>query len=477
MGSERPIRPAPQPDAQRRRQAGASSGKPVHRPHRPSEAGAAARPRPAADRSRQRQHTDAARPVRPRSPQPQKQGTHTVSAAKQPAKRRNMTLKEKLIIAASFIGAIILCTVMVLNMKILPYTAKDSFGREYSTRISLMQKLRNWQPFLEIDGELESKEYDMTPKAEGDHGDDGLDLDQIIEGQFTVLFLGTDESRSNTDVIMLALFDIRGNYIHILQIPRDTFVPAFTSFEAGKINSVYTLGNQEKQPIQRVVDCLETSFRIPIDRYITTSCSDIAEIVDLVGGVPIDMPYKITYEADKIIEKGEQVLNGQQAEWMVRFRHDYTEGDIGRMKAQRIFMAAAMAKASDIGSIEMLGYINTIVDKKLIGSNLTVDEMSKLADFASSIGMERISMHMLPGEGYNYYPPNPQTNIKFYSVWAMHKQAIIDLLNTYFRPYFEPEYTLPIIEPLSPDQYQSTMYDDDSTNFQRIEDGDTFMGT
>jgi LCP family protein required for cell wall assembly len=305
--------------------------------------------------------------------------------------------------------------------------------------------------------------------------DDGLDLDQIQEGQFGVLFLGTDESRSNTDVMMLAMFDIRANEIHILQIPRDTFVPGYTSFEAGKINSVYKLGNPDKQPVQRVVDCLETLFRVPIDRYITTSCNDIAEIVDLIGGVPIDMPYTITYEADKIINQGRQVLSGQQAEWMVRFRHDYSEGDIGRMKAQRIFMAAAMAKISEIGSIEMLGYINKIVDKKLIGSNLTVDEISKLSDFASTIGMEKITMHMLPGEGYNYYPPDPG-EIEYYSVWMMHKQPVIDLLNQYFRPYFEPENDLPIVEMLTPDQYQSTLYDNDMTDFQRIEDGDTFMG-
>ena len=84
----------------------------------------------------------------------------------------------------------------------------------------------------------------------------------------------------------------------------------------------FGLGNPNKAPVQRVVDCLETVFKVPIDRYITTSCSDIGQIVDIVGGVPINMPYKITYEADKIIEKGEQVLNGQKAEWMVRFRHD-----------------------------------------------------------------------------------------------------------------------------------------------------------
>lgn len=402
-------------------------------------------------------------------------GAKAAAAAKK--QNNNRRIKKALIILAALILAIIL----ILHLPLIPYTTMDHQGNENTTRISLMQKLRNWQPFLDIDGELESKTYSMEPKKEIEGVkdgviDDGLDLDQIQEGQFGVLFLGTDESRSNTDVIMLALFDVRGNEIHILQIPRDTFVPGYTSFEAGKLNSVYTLGNPNKTPVQRVVDCLETLFKVPIDRYVTTSCGDIAEIVDIIGGVPIDMPYTITYEADKIINQGQQVLNGQQAEWMVRFRHDYTEGDIGRMKAQRIFMAAAMAKVCDINSIEMLGYINKIVDRKLIGSNLTVDEISKLSDFASTIGMDKITMHMLPGEGYNYYPPNPQSDIEYYSVWLMHKQPVTDLLNKYFRPYFEAEPELPIVEMLTPDEYRSTLYDDDMTDFQRLEDGDTFMG-
>lgn len=397
-------------------------------------------------------------------------------------KRRRMNTKERIMTVVIIAAAVFLIVVMFLNMKIIPAVQYDQFGREIPVRISLMDKFRNWTPFIDVDGELESKDYSIEQKSEIEgvtNGRifDGLELDQIQEGQFTVLFLGTDESRSNTDVMMLAMFDIRGNQIHILQIPRDTFVPGYTTFEAYKINSVYTLGDQGKKPVQRVVDCLESIFKIPIDRYVTTSCTDIVEIVDLIGGIPIDMPYKITYEADKIIEEGKQTLNGQQAEWMVRFRHDYSEGDIGRMKAQRIFMAAAMEKVCDIGTLELMSYVDTIIDKKLIGSNLTVDEIGKLSDFATSIGMDRISMYMLPGEGYNYYPPMPSSGIEFYSVWTMHKQPIIRLLNDHFRPYLVEEHDLPIPELVTEGNYRSTLYDEDSANFEDIGNGEGFDGS
>ena len=430
-----------------------------------------------------KRETDEPRRSRP-VPETEQVRAHSSKKHKKKKKRRRMNGKERVGIVFAIAAALFLCIMMVLNMKLIPVTEYDQFGRviEPARRISVMEKFRAWQPFIEIDGELESKEYSFAPTQEVIQTpkgmfDDGLDLDQIQEGQFAVLFLGTDESRSNTDVIMLAMFDIRNNQIHILQIPRDTFVPGYTSFEACKLNSVYTQGTPEKAPVQRVVDCLEMTFRIPIDRYVTTSCSDIGKIVDIIGGVPIDMPYDILYEADKEIKKGKQVLNGQQAEWMVRFRHDYSEGDIGRMKAQRIFMAAAMKKVCDINSIEMLSYINKIVDRKLIGSNLTVDEISKLSDFASSIGMDRITMHMLPGEGYDYYPPNPQYGIEKYSVWMMHKQPVIRMLNDYFRPYFEDEKELPIADLLGPGRYLNTTYDEDMADFASIDNGsNTFNG-
>ena len=398
------------------------------------------------------------------------------STARPHISRRRMSFKERIILTVSVIGALALCTVMVLHVKLIP---ADAGG--YTARISLLEKFRQWQPFLEADGALESKDYDLRLKTDAaetrPQPENSIpDLSTVVEGQFTVLFLGMDETRSNTDVIMLALFDLRENCVQILQIPRDTFVPGFTSFEACKLNSVYARGNPKRPPVQRVVDCLEAIFRIPIDRYVCASCGDIAEIVDLIGGVPVDMPYRINYETGKVIEAGEQVLSGEQAEWLVRFRHDYTEGDIGRMKAQRIFLAAAMRKMSSLGAAELLRAVDQIEDRQLIGSDLTVDELTKLAALASAAGTQRITMHLLPGEGTRYAPPLPQNDIPYYSVWTMHRQPVIDLLNQHFRPYTAAEDDLPVAELLTPDRYQCTKYDSDCTDFQSIAEEQQFIG-
>ncbi len=400
-------------------------------------------------------------------------------------KRRKMNWKERIGVVFAIGAALTVCVVALLNTPLLDYSGPDETGNQINMKVSLLRKFKLSKPFEELDGTLESKVYSLEIKEEADDVlepgekpfDDGLDLNQIREGQFSVLFLGMDESRSNTDVMMLVMFDIAANQINILQIPRDTFVPDYTAFEAGKINSVYSMGSGDGSGVQRVVDCIEDMFQIPIDRYVTTGCNDIVRIVDLIGGIPINMPYTIEYEPGKTIYEGEQVLDGQKSEWMVRYRHGYNEGDIGRMKAQRIFMAAAMKKVCDIGTIELMRYMNTIVDEKLIGSNLSIDEMSKLSDFAVNIGMEKIAMYMLPGEGYNYTPPDWK-DYDLYSVWSIHKDPTIDLLNTYFRPYYKPIFQLPNVKELVwSTEYKNTSYDNDSTTFAALDSGDTFDGT
>ena len=84
-------------------------------------------------------------------------------------------------------------------------------------------------------------------------------------------------------------------------------------------------------------------------------------------------------------------------------------------------------------------------------------------------------MFMLPGEGYNYYPED-WVHYDHYSVWSVHKEPTIDLLNKYFRPYYQPVFKLPIRELVTAGNYQNTMYDNDDITFEEIENGDTFNG-
>ncbi len=369
--------------------------------------------------------------------------------------------------------ALTLCivTLMVCNAPIVEYTSSDG-----TQNVSILTYLKKWQPLVAQEGTLAKTDNsslslnlnlssDVDPDA-----DDGLDLDQIIEGQYTILFLGFDSEENGSgdlhDVNYLIQFDLFAGTMNILQIPRDSYMPNYTRSSTNKFNSIYTLGDSSVSNIQRVVDAVQESFGIPIDAYVTTTCDNIVDIVDIIGGIPINMPYTIVYETGKVIYQGEQTLNGTQSEWFVRYRKGYDEGDIGRVKAQRIFLAAAMHKVIDMGTVSLMSALTKIYNQELLYTDLSIEQISMLADFAGTLDMDSVSVFMVPGEGAT---ANGQ------SIWSIHKSAALEIINTYFRPYQDDlEYDdSTIVEWVSEGNYLSTDNDDTAQSLGEIYGDDT----
>ena len=199
-----------------------------------------------------------------------------------------------------------------------------------------------------------------------------------------------------------------------------------------------------------------------MDAYLTTTCDNVAEIVDLIGGIPINMPFKMVFEADKVIPEGEQTLNGQQAEWMLRFRHGYQNGDIGRVQGQRLFMAAAMKKLISMNSLQIMSVTNKVYDQELIGTDMSLEDVARLADLAGTIDMDHVHVFMLPGES---------ATVQGQSVWSVHKKAALNLVNRYFRTQqvpLKPDQST-LIEYIQEGSYRVTDYDKDGESLQDVD--------
>ena len=73
---------------------------------------------------------------------------------------------------------------------------------------------------------------------------------------------------------------------------------------------------------------------------------------------------------------------------------------------------------------------------------------------------------MVPGEGAIYYAPDGNE----YDVFSVHKQATIDMLNEYYRPY-QSDMTssdTAIVELIT--DYSYTGYDDTGSTFDELEE-------
>lgn len=154
-----------------------------------------------------------------------------------------------------------------------------------------------------------------------------------------ILVLGRDAAAGLTDVMILVSMDTEQNTMHIVQLPRDTYAN-YTTKNYKKLNGAYrTLGGVG------VTEFVGHHMGIPVDRYVCVDLAIFGELVDALGGVPIHIPADMDYDdpAQSLhihLNAGDQVLNGEQAQMFVRFRSGYASADLGRMDAQKLFLAA-----------------------------------------------------------------------------------------------------------------------------------------
>jgi hypothetical protein len=130
-------------------------------------------------------------------------------------------------------------------------------------------------------------------------------------------------------------------------------------------------------------------------------------------------------------------------------------------------MQKILSIVKDEGRLKLYSYLNTIYKKKWIATNMSVDDLSKLADFGSTLTTENVSVNMVPGEDAAYIGSDGQE----YSIYSIHKRATVDMLNEYFRPYQRPMLLSEsnIMEFVSEYEYQYELYDDTGITFKDLE--------
>ena len=213
---------------------------------------------------------------------------------------------------------------------------------------------------------------------------------------YNFLVMGKDQTSGLFDVIIVVSYDTEKQQINALQIPRDTYA-SYTSSAYRKINgAVYSLGGEEA-----FAEFLSSTLGIKIDHYVTTDLDTIAKTIDKLGGidvfVPEDMKYKDPYQDLTIdIKAGRQRLNGIEATHFLRYRSGYVTGDLGRLDAQKIFLAALVKKILIESELsDMIGVAISILGD--VKSDLTVADCVFFVSKISELEIENIGFMTMPG--------------------------------------------------------------------------------
>lgn len=201
---------------------------------------------------------------------------------------------------------------------------------------------------------------------------------------FTMLLLGIDSEQDdirksssfNGDTIMMVTFDPETLSTTMFSIPRDTYVKMACGGRTTKINHASWGGTS------CMVKTVENLTGIKIDYYAKINFKGVVDLVNILGGINIDVPVKFCEQnsdrqwGDKTIclEPGMQKLDGEQALALARHRKTLPLGDFQRGQNQQLVVEGMIGSLKNVKSVEDFYKILDTIGKNM-DTNMTTEEM------------------------------------------------------------------------------------------------------
>lgn len=262
--------------------------------------------------------------------------------------------------------------------------------------------------------------------------------------EIKVLILGvsTDTDAELTDTIMIASYNPNTQKANLLSIPRDTFTGKNPkkAVASQKINSLY---NINKTP-DKTLAAVNELTGLDIKYYVVVKTEALIKLVDAIGGVKFNVPMRMKYTDTSQnlvidLEEGEQLIDGNKAEQLLRFRHndyqkgvgmtsypsEYGDNDFGRMRTQRDFIIATLKQTLKPSNIFKIGQILEIANEN-VDTKLELSFVKDYIPYAVELDTENITSATLPGTT----PDVSTTN--GVSVFVADKKASKELIQSMF---------------------------------------------
>ena len=213
------------------------------------------------------------------------------------------------------------------------------------------------------------------------------------------LLLGVDERSGDvgrSDTIMMLSANLATKRIGLVSVPRDSKVDMI-KYGSTKVNHAYAYGG-----ITLAKQTIEKLLNVKADHYFVINFSAFKKIIDLLGGVDLDvekdMYYRDDYDGENglviDLQKGQQHLDAEKAIEYVRYRDE--EGDIGRVKRQQKFLNAVLAKFTSPSTILKIPSIIKEV-RNSIQTDMSFADMVEYLSFLKNGTDYKTTAFMVPG--------------------------------------------------------------------------------
>jgi len=186
---------------------------------------------------------------------------------------------------------------------------------------------------------------------------------EVIEGEemIHILLIGQDrrggQGRQRSDAMILCSLDTRTKTLTMTSFLRDLYVQ-IPGYQDNRLNAAYALGGMEL-----LNETLKLNFGVQVDGNIEVDFSQFEQIINMLGGVDIDLT---SAEANHInvrigsgLHSGVNHLNGAEALAYSRIR--YIGTDFGRTNRQRTVLSALLDKCRGLGITELHNLLEQVL--------------------------------------------------------------------------------------------------------------------
>lgn len=231
----------------------------------------------------------------------------------------------------------------------------------------------------------------------------------------SILVMGVENyedpnSRGRTDTMMVLTFNPKDNSVKMVSLPRDTRVEIAERGTMDKVNHAYAFGGTEM-----AIHTVEKFLDIPIDYYAEIDFDAFVNIVDLVGGVTVTVPFdfeeKTMHPGSRWVEfkEGEQHVSGEEALAFVRMRKQDPRGDIGRNARQQELLKSLVDEAVKLRNVTKIDDLGRVIGENVTTNVKVSDGLSLFMSMSSfsSDNLESISYDTNPQRinGISYQIP------------------------------------------------------------------------
>lgn len=231
-----------------------------------------------------------------------------------------------------------------------------------------------------------------------------------------IVIMGLDSRDSEgtvtrTDSIILMGVNPHRLNLSLLSIPRDVFIDV-PRYGLQRINTINMLAEIEEPGTgpELLSQSIENSFGIGVDNYIRLDFQAFTALVDAVGGVKIDVPYRVVDNAyptadygtiSVTFEEGKQAMDGETALIYARTRHqddDYRRAE--RQQQVTIALSQKLVNPLNWGSAWFAIQSHMETDLNIFQFALITPSMLFSAGDIDHLVINRD--YVLPGNGFVY---------------------------------------------------------------------------